>query len=90
MQHSVAATGNLSAHYGAGIEVADWRDPYPLLVSRNQQPLRGGIEGALTASGALRYRLRRGLSLEATVQQLYWRDLQLGESRWGAGIVLSR
>ena len=90
VQHSLAATEKLSARYGAGIEVADWRDPYPLLVSRNQQPLSGGIEGALTASGALRYRLRRGLSLEASVQQLYWHDLQLGESRWGIGIALSR
>ena len=90
LQHAVEATQNLSARYGAGFEVADWRDPYPLLVSRNLQPLRGGIEMAVTASGALRYRLRRGLSFEATVQQLYWHDLQLGESRWGAGIVITR
>jgi len=87
---SVAATENLSARFSGGIEVADWGDPYPLLVSHNLQTLHAGVEGALTAAGALRYGLRPGLSAEAGVQQVYWNRLHLGETRWGIGIALTR
>jgi hypothetical protein len=87
---SFDATANLSARLGAGIEVADWTDRYPLLVERHQQPMYGGIEDAITASGAVRYRFHPGLAFEATAQQVYWRALRLSEARWGIGIALTR
>ena len=87
---SVDASRRLSLRYGGGIEVADWRDPYPLLVSGNGRVVRGGVETAVTGSAALRYRLGRGLSIEANAQQLYWRDIHLGETRLGVGLALTR
>lgn len=87
---SFEATARLSARFGAGLEAADWKDDYPLLVTRNQRSVRGGIEGAITASGALRFRVHPGLAIEALAQQLYWNGLHLGETRWGLGIALTR
>jgi hypothetical protein len=87
---SVDASRRVSLRYGGGIEVADWRDPYPLLVSGNGRVVRGGVETAVTGSAALRYRLGRGLSIEANAQQLYWRAIHLGETRWGVGLALTR
>jgi len=83
-------TNALSAHYGAGIEVADWRDDYGLLVRNSGTHVNGGIEGAIAVNGAIRWNAGRGTALELHAEQLYWTGIRLGEMRWGVALVLTR
>src|SRR5687768_11335219 len=45
--------GQFSGRYGAGVEVADWRDEHQLL-TRDNQPITAGVETAIVLDGALR------------------------------------
>jgi hypothetical protein len=76
--------------YGGGIEAADWRDDYGLLVRDSGTHVLGGIEGAIAVSGAVRFDIVRGTALELHAEQLYWTGIRLGEMRWGIGLVLGR
>lgn len=83
-------TDALTAHYGGGIEVADWRDDYGLLVRNSGTHVNGGIEGAVAVNGALRWNAGRGTAFELHAEQLYWTGIRLGEMRWGIALVLTR
>jgi hypothetical protein len=76
--------------YGGGIEVADWRDDYGLLVRTNGVHVIGGIEGAVALNGAVRFDIGRGTALEVHAEQVYWTGIRLSEMRWGVGLVLGR
>lgn len=90
LRHSRPLTESLSLRYGGGFEVADWRDDYDLLVRRSGTRVPGGVEVAAAASGAIRYRLGRGIALEGSLEQLWWSGIRLGERRYGVGLVFTR
>jgi hypothetical protein len=79
-----------SVHYGAGFEVADWRDEHHLLLDRELQDIIGGVETGLLAGAALRMRTGGGTALEVHAEQAYWTHIGLGETRWGIGLVLTK
>jgi hypothetical protein len=86
-------TGRLFDHfslrYGGGVEVADWRDEHQLL-TRNGQPLVAGVEVGLAVDAALRWHIAPHLALETSFEKVHWRNIDLGESRAGFGIVITR
>ena len=77
-----------SLHYGAGVEVADWRDDHHLLVNEDFNDVIGGVEAGLVAGGAMRFRIGRGTAIEAHVEQVHWTGISLGETRYGIGLAL--
>jgi hypothetical protein len=77
-----------SLHYGAGVEVADWRDDHHLLVNVDFNDVIGGVEAGLVAGGAVRFRIGRGTAIEAHVEQVHWTGISLGETRYGIGLAL--
>jgi hypothetical protein len=79
----------LSIRYGAGLEAADWRDNYQLL-TRNGEPLQGGVELGVSADVALRWNFRPHLAFETTLQKVYWHGIDVGEGRIGFGLVVTR
>jgi len=81
---------SFSLHYGAGVEVADWRDEHHLLLDPRGNDVIGGVETGVMAGGAVRMRLAHGTALEANIEQTYWTRIGLGERRWGIGLVLTR
>jgi len=86
---SHALTRALSLRWSGGVEVADWRDDHKLL-TRDGKELVAGVELALAASAGIRLQLQPRLAIESSLQQLYWRALDLGELRWTTGIVITR
>lgn len=79
-----------SVHYGAGLEVADWRDEHHLLLDDAGNDIIGGVELGALAAAAVRMRLGTNTALEASIEQNYWSAIGLGERRWGIGFVLTR
>ena len=78
-----------SAHVlsgGTGMEVAQWKDDHALLTDQNGV-VNAGIEFALELHAAIRQRIGRRLALEGSIQQLYWPNLRLAETRIGVGIA---
>ena len=75
--------------YGVGAEIADWSDEHELLVTEDRLIVNAGIEAALSTSGSIRWHFREGLAAEATVEQLYWFGIALGETRYSMGIVFT-
>ena len=75
--------------YGAGFEVADWRDEHQLL-TRDGKELVAGIEGAIAVRGAVRFHLTRYFALVGSAEKVYWRAIDLSELRTGFGIALTR
>jgi hypothetical protein len=86
---TVWLTDFLSARYGAGIEIADWRDEHQLL-TRDGRELVAGVEGGLSLRGAARLKIAPHLAFETTLEKVYWYALDLGELRWGFGLALTR
>jgi hypothetical protein len=78
-----------SMRYGAGVEVADWRDEHQLL-TRDNQPLTGGVETAIVLDGAFRWHVGRNVALETSFTKAYWPGIDLGEIRVGFGLVVTR
>ena len=79
---------HVSLHYGAGVEVADWRDDHHLLVNDDLHDVIGGVEAGVVAGGAVRFRIGRGTAIEAHVEQVHWTGISLGETRYGIGLAL--
>ena len=79
----------LALRGGVGVEVADWRDDHQLL-TRDGQPLIGGVETAIVLDAAARWQLRRNLAIEGSVGRAYWPGIDLGETRAGIGLVVTR
>ena len=85
VRHSTVFAPSWSLHYGGGIELADWADEHQLLGD-----VVAGKEYGLAAGAALRFALMRYAALEGSVEHISWPDLDLGETRWGLGLVLTR
>jgi hypothetical protein len=81
--------GHFSYVLGAGVEVADWRDEHQLL-TRDNQPLVAGIETAFAVDASVRWHVGRNLALVTSFEKLYWQGIDLGETRFGFGLALTR
>lgn len=79
----------LSFRYGAGLEVADWRDEHQLL-TRDRRELVAGIETGLAVRAAARFHLTRYFAVEGNGEKIYWPGIDLSELRYGIGIALTR
>jgi hypothetical protein len=71
------------------MELADWADRHHLLV-RDGSDVNAGTEHGVTAAASIRLTLARHAAVEGGVERIWWRDLDLGETRWGFGLVLTR
>ena len=85
VRHSRPISPSWSFRYGGGIELADWADDHQLLGE-----IVAGNEWGLAAGAAIRFALARHAAIEGTFEQIAWLDLDLGETRWGLGLVLTR
>ena len=60
------------------------------LLTRDEQPLTGGIEKAIVLDGGIRWHVSRNLALETSFGKAYWPGIDLGETRAGFGLVVTR
>lgn len=84
LRHRHRLTDSLSFHYSGGLELADWADEHHLL------PVVAGTESGFTGSASIRFALAPHASVEGGVERIWWRGLDLNETRWGVGLVLTR
>ncbi|MGZ8867715.1 MAG: hypothetical protein ACXW2P_05170 [Thermoanaerobaculia bacterium] len=84
LRHRHRLTDSLSLHYSGGMELADWADEHHLL------PVTAGTESGFTGAASIRFALARHAALEGGVERIWWRGLDLNETRWGIGLVLTR
>lgn len=89
MRHVRPLRDALSVHYGAGVELADWKDPHRLLVRDGVEVIAGLEYGAAAAAG-IRLGIARHLAIEGSIEHVWWHNLDLNETRWGVGLVLTR
>ena len=80
---------HFSVRYGAGVEVSDWRDEHYLL-TRYGEEIVAGIEPGWSGDAAVRWHFAPNLALEGSLEKLYWQRLDLGETRWGFGLVVTK
>jgi hypothetical protein len=80
----------LTLHYGAGLELADWRDDHELLKGAPSRVREAGVEMAVTGNTGIQLHLAHNLALELTAEHAYWHAINVGELRWGFGIVLTK
>ncbi|HEU4522515.1 MAG TPA: hypothetical protein VFT12_10955 [Thermoanaerobaculia bacterium] len=78
----------VSLHYGAGLEGADWRDEHHLL-TRNGETVQAGVELAMTAHTAIRWHFAPNIALQSSYEKAYWRNIDLGENRVGFALVVT-
>lgn len=79
-----ALTDSLSLHYSGGMELGDWADEHQLL------PVAAGTEYALTGAASLRFAVAPHAAIEGGVERIVWSGLDMNETRWGLGLVLTR
>jgi hypothetical protein len=84
-----ALSDDASLRYGAGIEIADWEDEFQFLRDENGETIVGGMELGAALHAGLRLAAAAHFSLEASVEQLYWPGIDIGELRLGIGIVVT-
>jgi hypothetical protein len=84
LRHRHRLTDSVSFHYSGGMELADWADEHHLL------PVTAEREWGFTGAAAIRFALARHAALEGGVERIWWRGLDLNETRWGIGLVLTR
>jgi hypothetical protein len=82
-------TDSLSLHYSGGMELADWADQHHLLVRAGSDVI-AGTEYGVSAAASIRLTVARHAAVEGGVERIWWRALDLGETRWGIGLVLTR
>lgn len=79
-----ALTDALSLHYSGGMELADWADEHQLL------PVDAGTEYAFAGAASLRFAVAPHAAIEGGVERIVWSGLDMNETRWGIGLVLTR
>ena len=89
LRHRHTFSDSLSVHYSGGMELADWADRHHLLI-RDGSDVMAGTEYGFTAAASVRLALAHHAAVEGGVERIWWKDLELGETRWGIGLVLTR
>ena len=79
----------VSLHYSGGLEVANWADEHHLLV-RNGDDVIAGTEFGVAVRAGVRLAFAKHAAIQGTVERIAWRGIDLNETRFGAGLVLTR